>query len=257
MDFKVIVENEEALGNSHIFLTGFHGLGECGFIVVRHIVEAMNLERVAVITSLDGSPPFVSVEGGKIRLPFEIYAKNEIAVFVPFIQPYRHLQVEFAEKLAEWVLSRKHFKECLLIGGVDERLKTDPDTSFAYIPSRQYKNERSQNEKHIEKIENMVLDTGLYVAGPLAIMLGYFDLRNFSSLALLSYAARDRPDPLAAARAIKHISEILTMQNISFEVDVRELEDNAQLIEAEIKRQLEFEQETIEKTKDDPSRLYT
>lgn len=257
MDFKVIIENEDLLCQSHIFLTGFHGLGECGFIVVRHIVETMNFERVAVITSLDGSPPFVSVETGKIRLPFEIYAKNGIAVFVPFIQPYSHLQVEFAEKLAEWILSRQHFKECLLIGGVDERLKSNPDISFAYIPSRQYKINRQSDPEHIKKIEEMVLGTGLYVAGPLAIMLGYFDLRNFSSLALLSYAARDRPDPLAAARVIKHISEILSKQNIRFEVDVNELEENAQLIGVEISKQLEFEQETIEKTKDDPSRLYT
>jgi len=257
MDFKVIIENGEALDKTSIFITGFHGLGECGFIVVRHIVEALDFERVAVITSLDGSPPFVSVEDKKIRLPFEIYAKDEIAVFIPFIQPYRHLQVEFAEKLAEWVLSRKHFKECLLIGGVDERLKTNPDNDFSYIPSRQYKAQRKENNAYIEEIEQKVLDTGLYVAGPLAIMLGYFDLRNFSSLALLSYAARDRPDPLAAARAINRISEILAMQNIALEIDISELEENAQLIEEEIKKQLAFEQETIEQSKDDPSRMYT
>ena len=250
MKFKIFKEDPDLLEKCRVFVGGWHGLGEIGYICVSHLVQELNLKRVATIMS-SGAPPFISVQENQLRLPFEIYAneETELAVFIPHLQPYRHVQIEFSEKLSEWILNHSNLEVGYFIGGVDARLKVNEQT-LQYIPSREFRNYTNVPDSFKQEVDENLLDSGLFVAGPLAIMLGYLDMNLFPAIGLLAYAERERPDPLGAVAAIEKLSEILDLS-----ISTDELVKNARAIEEEIKRQLAPIEET---NKDSQSRrMYT
>ncbi|MHA1214585.1 MAG: proteasome assembly chaperone family protein [Candidatus Hodarchaeales archaeon] len=250
MKFRIFKENSSILDNCKTFIGGWHGLGEIGYICVSHLVQELDLTRIATIMS-SGAPPFISVYQNHLKLPFEIYGSPDydFAVFIPHLQPYRHVQIEFSERLSEWILEHNNFESAYFIGGVDVRLKT-PDKSLQYIPTRSFKDYQGIPDEFKEEVKDNLLDSGLFVAGPLAIMLGYLDMNSFPALGLLAYAERERPDPLGAVVAIEKLNYLLKIS-----VDTEELINNARMIEEEIKRQLA----PIEETNKDPHirRIYT
>lgn len=110
------------------------------------------MQRIATIMS-SGAPPFISVEKGKLRLPFEIYGKKGLdsAVFIPHLQSYRHAQIKFSEKLSEWILGHKNFEITYFIGGVDINLKAS-DNPLQYIPIRAFFSHSSLPSGFIEEV---------------------------------------------------------------------------------------------------------
>ncbi len=233
MKFKIFHEDQKILDQCKRFIAGWHGLGEIGYITVSHMIEDLKLKRIATIMS-SGAPPFISVQNSQLRLPFEIYGKEEydFAIFIPHLQPYRHVQIEFSERMSEWILKQENLSEAYFIGGVDARLKSS-ENDIQYIPTRAFLHSPNLNSKFVEEIKANLLEPGLFVAGPLAIMLGYLDMSMFPAVGLLAYAQRERPDPLGAVATIKKLNYILGV-----DVNTNELVQNAQTIEEEIKRQL-------------------
>ena len=64
-------------------------------------------------------------------------------------------------------------------------------------------------------------------------MLSEFEIHSFPALALLPYASSTRPDPAAAAVAIRTICKTYSMK-----VNVSDLEKDAKDIEAEIEHRM-------------------
>ncbi len=240
MQFEVIIENKKALAKCKRFVTGFHGLGEVGFITVRHMVEELKCERVAIISS-SASPPFISIEKGRLKLPFEIYAHEDIAIFIPHLQPYRHVQIEFSEHLSNWIM-QQGFEEGYFVGGVDSRLRSG-DENIRYIPTREFITQKKE-------LDAPFLEDELFVAGPLAVMLGLLDLNQFSALGILTYADRSRPDTNSAAEAVTKLALILDIK-----VDISSLLEDKQEIEEKLLQKLAAAQE--EEKSDQPAQLYT
>ncbi|MHA1947798.1 MAG: PAC2 family protein, partial [Candidatus Hodarchaeales archaeon] len=118
MKFKVFYEDQNLLDQCRTIVAGWHGLGEIGYITVSHLIQELKLKRIATIMS-SGAPPFISVQNSQLRLPFEIYGKEEydFAIFIPHLQPYRHVQIEFSEKMSEWILQQKNLELAFFIGG--------------------------------------------------------------------------------------------------------------------------------------------
>ncbi|MFX0014567.1 MAG: proteasome assembly chaperone family protein [Promethearchaeota archaeon] len=253
MKFKIFIEQPEILDQCHVFISGWHGLGEIGYITVSHFVQELKMQRIATIMS-SGAPPFISVQDNQLRLPFEIYGDEELdfAVFIPHLQPYRHVQIEFSEKLSEWILGNKNFEIAYFIGGVDKNLKVS-DNPLQYIPSRALYSYSSLPDGFTEEVKTNLLDSGLFVAGPLAIMLGYLDMNMFPAIGLLAYAERERPDPLGAVAVVDKLNILLKVK-----VKTKKLIRNAEVIEEEIKRQLAPMEETNkEKIPLGDRRMYT
>ena len=123
-----------------------------------------------------------------------------------------------------------NFKDAFLIGGLDKRLK-DASEDYRLVPTSQYLESPRGIPK--EKLEQNLLQEGLFVTGPLAVMIGMLDLQRFPALAVLAYATRERPDPAGSANAVKCINEIL-----SLDIEVESLIENARKIEEEIKKKL-------------------
>ena len=182
MKFKIFHEDQKIIDQCKTFIAGWHGLGEIGYITVSHLIEDLELKRIATIMS-SGAPPFISVQNNQLRLPFEVYGKEDFdfAVFIPHLQPYRHVQIEFSEKLSEWILKQKNLEVAYFIGGVDVRLKSS-ESDIQFIPTRTFLDHPKLPDSFSTEVKDNLLDPGLFVAGPLAIMLGYLDMSLFPAL---------------------------------------------------------------------------
>ncbi|MHA2271391.1 MAG: proteasome assembly chaperone family protein [Candidatus Hodarchaeales archaeon] len=234
MNFQVLFDkNSSIIDDSNTIICGFHGLGEVGWIACRHLVDALDLDRFGVVQSSTAAPPFISMEGEKLCLPFELYGREKgPVVFLSRLQPYRHAQVEFSLELADWI--GKNFQNGFFIGGVDARLRTS-DFNLRYIPTRALLAGKANNKLDItfQEIRDHVLEPGLFVTGPLAVVMGHLDLLNFPGLGVLAFAERERPDPVAAVNAVKKIGEILKI-----EIPVEELLKNATEVQEQLQQHL-------------------
>ncbi len=210
-------------------ITGFHGIGTTGFIAIKYIIDQIQAERVGTIIS-NQLPPFITTKDGKISLPFEIFQKEENAMLIPHFQPYRNEHRIFSEKIVEWTMESQ-FKKAILIGGLDARLKKDDGDKIRVIATSAFL-EKYQDESL------PILEDGLFVTGPLALMLTFYEINDFPAIGLLPYAESSRVDPLAASQAIKKINELT-----SLDIETTKLIQDAELIEQNL-------EEVITQTKD-------
>jgi len=211
--------DEDKILKNNILITGFHGIGTTGFIAIKYITSEMEAKKIGTILS-DIQPPFITTKDGKISLPFEIFQKDKTVMLVPQFQPYRHEHKSFAESLVDWSIKSK-FHQTILIGGLDSRLKKKPDDKIRAIATTSY----------LEKFESKIpiLEDGLFVTGPIALILTFYEVNNFPAIALLPYAESSRADPLAASVAIEAINGLA---NLSISTD--KLIQDAEIIEKDL-----------------------
>ena len=210
-------------------ITGFHGIGTTGFIAIKYIINQIQAERVGTIISSQ-LPPFITTKDGKMSLPFEIFQKEENTMFIPHFQPYRNEHRAFSEKIVDWTMESQ-FQKAILIGGLDARLKKDEGDKIRVIATSAFL-------KKYQSESLPILEDGLFVTGPLALILTFFEINDFPAIGLLPYAESSRVDPLAASQAIKKINELT-----SLDVNTTKLIQDAKLIEQNL-------EEVINQTKD-------
>jgi len=221
--------------NDNILLNGWHGVGECGFISLNHLVKELEARRIGVIVT-ESMPHFVTMKDGHLSYPFEIYKKDNLVIILPFFDPIKTEYIELTKAIVEWTVEEK-FSQAILIGGLDNRLKDNAKLKCLYTDAFKLKH---------PKFDIELLDEGLYVTGPLAYTLMFFGLKNFPALTLLPYADRSRPDPMAASIAIEVINNLLEIN-----VDVNELIEEAERIEKKIQSLIKASQNKLQTTEID------
>ena len=205
-------------------ITGFHGVGETGYISVSYLVHALNAQRIGFV-DVAHPPPFIATSETGLVTPFEIYRSSRIVLVKLEFSPHRLEEAEFAKSIAHWAMANK-FKDAVLIGGLDSSLQSGSDGA-RIVPTHSYPVAGM-------KIKHHMLESGLFVYGPLAVMLGEFEKKNFPAVAVLPYASANHADPKAAATAIRTISKAYGMK-----VDVKDLEYDAKDIEKELDKRLQ------------------
>ncbi|MHA1124459.1 MAG: proteasome assembly chaperone family protein [Candidatus Heimdallarchaeota archaeon] len=221
--------NDKKEFKENTLITGFHGIGTTGFIAIKYIIDHIQAERVGTIISSQ-LPPFITTKDGKMSLPFEIYQKEENTMLIPHFQPYRNEHRSFSEKIVDWTI-KSQFKKAILIGGLDARLKKDEGDKIRVIATTTF----------LEKYKNEslpILEDGLFVTGPLALLLTFYEINDFPAIGLLPYAESSRVDPLAASQAIMKINQLT-----SLDINTTKLIQDAELIEQNL-------EEVITQTKD-------
>lgn len=234
-DVEFIFETEQNFEGCTL-LNGWHGIGECGFISMSHLVENLEFNRIGFIIT-DNIPQFISIKNEQITFPFEIYRKDNLVVIIPIFEPIKSEHLLFTKSIVDWSIDEK-FLQAILIGGLDSRLQAEHDVKGIYTRS-------FNKDDYISAIP--VLDEGLYVTGPLAYMLMFYELNNFPAVALLPYAERSRPDPVAASIAIEQINLILGIN-----VDTEGLLKQAEKIEKDIESLIQASK--TKKDRKDPDR---
>ncbi len=228
--------DEDLRGTS--LITGFHGLGATGYIAVKHSITSLDAELIGYISS-DRIPPFVSVDEGRLALPFEVYRKDDYVFVLTNVPPHPKERQEFSKALAEWAIS-SGMDAAYLIGGLDSRLKASEKDRIRCAVTKKFSKHADLGAPQLEK--------GLFVVGPLAIMLAHFEISAFPAIALLPYANPMRPDPMAAAVAVEYLDKMTR-----FSIDTSQLVNDAQRIEAEIQELMKQRQD---RTKSDQKTLY-
>lgn len=216
--FEIILKDGFKIEPGSTFICGFHGLGEVGFLSTAHLTRTLNAERVGFIKS-DMLPLFVSMENDRLVLPFEIYsyAEKNMIFFVPRFQPHQSEQWSWIDRLAKWIIDCR-FSEILLLGGLDSSFKEDNE-DMRCVPTTAYR-------PMLEKWSVPLLEEGLFVAGPLALLLAELEMRDVPAIGLLTYATRGRPDPRSAATMLGRINQVYDIK-----ADVDQLLEESKEIE--------------------------
>ncbi|MHA1910740.1 MAG: proteasome assembly chaperone family protein [Candidatus Kariarchaeaceae archaeon] len=278
VDIRLIDGFSKADLKGSTFISGFHGLGESGYIAVNHLIEQLNAVKIGYILT-DLLPPFITLKQGSLSLPFEIYYHENLVFVAPSFEPYRLEQRAFSKVLVDFCLECE-MKAAYLIGGLDNRLMSIDeeadqleDTSLETNPVTEDPSEDPSASEEMEDDELLSelfrvvktaafvspddpnfdlndLDEGLFVTGPLALILMYFELNNFPALAILPYAERNRPDPSAASIALEVLNHLLEI-----DVDLAELEEEAFNIEADIQKMLDLSRSMQDERKFDQNFL--
>jgi uncharacterized protein len=215
----------------NILITGFHGIGEVGYIASSQLIEAFNGERIGIIDS-EALPSFVAMDKNRLSLPFEIFKFDKFVTILPNFQPIPQEIHGFCRGIVEWVISNE-FKEAFLIGGLDNRFQKADEKPFRCVLTQKF-------EDKAKNLDLPILERGLYVTGPLALLLAYFEMEDFPALSILPYGKRDRPDPRAASIAVEQFSKLYNV-----EVDISELLKDAQKIEEELEEMLRQQKEKM------------
>ena len=197
-------------------ITGFHGIGSTGYLAIKHIIQTLNLNRVAILDN-EHSPPLSSIKSGRIVTPFEIYKSQNLAFLRIEVPPLNNNENIFFREICELIIS-KRFKEVILIGGLDSVLKTD-NTTFRYVKTESYTLPAFFNN-------SIQLENDRLIIGPVAQILNFMEIKNFPTFCILPYASATRIDPRAASEAIKLISQIF-----NFDIDIESLLTQAEKIE--------------------------
>jgi len=284
VDIRLIEGHSKSDLKGCTFISGFHGLGESGYIAVNHLIEQLNAVKIGYILT-DLLPPFITLKQGSLSLPFEIYHYENLIFVAPSFEPYRLEQRAFAKVLVDFCIECE-MKAAYLIGGLDNRLissNEDPDqledTSLESVPASEEslneptdkddtdKSDEVKDEEFLSDLFRVVrtavfappedldfdlvdLDEGLFVTGPLALILMYFELNNFPAMAILPYAERNRPDPNAGSVALEVLNHLLEI-----DVDLSELEEEASNIESDIQRMLDLSRSMQDERKFDQNFL--
>lgn len=170
----------------------------------------------------DQLPSFVSLDNDRLSLPFEFYKYENFVFFIAKIHPAQSEMNEIMKKLVNWIVTNK-MSESILIGGLDSHLKEEDEleTDLKVVPTKTFKDANKIGPN---------LDKGLFVTGPLALMLIYFEMLEFPACAVLPYCERERPDPRASAVALKTINKLYP----NLKIDLEKLYSDAKKIEEEI-----------------------
>jgi predicted ATP-grasp superfamily ATP-dependent carboligase len=223
------IVNKKDLRNCTL-ISGFHGIGETGYIAVSYLVHALSAERIGFV-KVAYPPPFIATSEDGIVTPFEVYKKGNIVIVKLEFTPHRSEEAEFSKTLASWAVKEK-FRDAVLVGGLDSTFRSG-EGDYRIVPTRTYLVKS-------KKFSAATLDPGLFVYGPLAVALSEFEINSFPAVAVLPYATAARADPGAAAVAIRSICKAYSLK-----VNVSDLEKDAKEIEEEIDRRLKQTKESL------------
>lgn len=209
---------DESLRGADLFVTGFKGFGAVGYITTLHIVESLSCSRTGFILPKYMPEEATPDHSGGIAAAFTLYAcevsGKRVAVLVNHDIPLVQERSRFAEAIVSW-LQDTGIREAVLVGGFDARFREGGE-GLRWIASSAY----------TRRLEEPRMQKGLYVIGPLALLLVFAEARSYPAVAILPYAEASRPDPRAAAVAVRKIEELYGIS-----IGVEDLLEEARRIE--------------------------
>jgi len=186
-------------------ILGFPGVGMVGSIASEFIIHKLGFEEVGHIRS-EKLPALAIIRKSRPEAPIRIYKKGTTLVLVSDVMIPDNLTHEFASELVKWIKSKSP-KEVIILGG-SEKKKGDK----VYVVS--------WKDKYIDDtgLEQMKLGFVVGIYGPLMMELKEMGMGGYLVLA----EATPMPDPMAAAKIIRHVSS-----RIGIKVDPTPLEKEA------------------------------
>jgi len=217
---------EDSIEEPWLFVTGFKGYGLVGYITTLYLADALECKRRGLILT-KYMPEAVTVDDEGIVPPFELYScshgRGELVILVNHDLPHIRERTVFAEALTGWV-KEQGFKEAVYIGGFDSRFRVSGE-DYRWIATSWWK----------RRLEGPGMVKGLYVVGPLALLILFSELKQIPAATILPYAEPGRPDPRAAAIAVSVLNDLYGLN-----VSIDRLLEEASKVE-EMLAQLEYQ----------------
>jgi len=214
--FRIVLDVDEEELRGAVLVTGFRGFGMVGYLVSKYLALLLKAEKVGYILTSQ-TPPMILVEEDGVGFPFDIYLVREpvrTIIIVNRALPEREKMDEYVEGVAEWA-SRIGVKYSVLTGGLSRDYKPEEEKyGYRYVANRFYQG---------PELEAPVMEEGLGVMGPLALLYVYMDYYKVPALIVLPYSTVEEVDYAAAAVGVKLIAEKM----LGVEVDVSKLEELA------------------------------
>ena len=184
------------------------------------MVQALKAKLIGYIVT-DFLPPFLSVKEERLVLPFEIYRHDDIVLINTYFEPYKLEHRSFAQEVVNWSI-KNDLNQIVLIGGLDSRLRIEENILAKAVYSTAFKS-------HSPDTKLDMMDEGLFITGPMALILMYSEIKQYPTIGIMPYAERSRPDPIAASHAVEIINDLLNL-----DCGIDELIQEAESIENEI-----------------------
>jgi len=214
--FRIVLDVDEDELRDAVLVTGFRGFGMVGYLVSKYLALLLKAEKVGYILTSQ-TPPMILVEEDGVGFPFDIYLVREpvkTIIIVNRALPEREKMDEYVEGVARWA-SRIGVKYSVLTGGLSRDYKPDEEKyGYRYVANRFYEG---------PQLEAPVMEEGLGVMGPLALLYVYMDYYKVPAVIVLPYSTVEEVDYAAAAVGVKLIAEKM----LGVEVDVSKLEELA------------------------------
>ena len=223
MEIVSDLSKDETRGS--VLITGFRGFGLVGYLVSKYMALSINAKKRGYILLHEAMPPLVMIEEDGVGYPFDIYHSREkrVTVVVNRALPERELQDEYVRGLARWI-SDMGFKYVILAGGLSREFRPrDERHEYRWLPNSYYKG---------PKPEAPLMETGLGVVGPLALLYIYLDYYQVPAIMVLPYAVAERVDYDAVLVGLR----VITKDLLEVEVSLEELEKIAKLHRMELER---------------------
>ena len=227
-------------------VTGFHGIGGVGFLTTKYLADELKAERIGFIKTRY-LPPYVFLENKVLKFPYEIYKSDNLVFIIYNVQLELKDMYEVVKAIVEWTIAN-NFNKAILFGGLDIRFRKKNDIyKYRIVPTSAYARE-------LQKIDDkLFLEDKLYVVGPLALLLAYYELEDFPAVAVLPYAYPNKNDYIAVATAVDVFNE-MTGIKVNTEKLIK-LAEREQKIERELSELVRKYEKTLE-VKDKDKLLY-
>lgn len=244
---RFLIDNESVLKDLKIFITGFYGLGLCGYLTTKILYDAASLEnklqRIAIVWS-DSMPPIVEVDNnGKFRYPVEVYRVDTAAAILLFrYQPSIDLQISIADIVTG--MAKKYNMTLILCGGIDiNALPTHrrKDADVVYVCNSVFEEKYIKNSKswNVPKSPPEVI-----VSGGIALVLMHADLKSVPAVSLLTptIAKIGYIDYFASLKLAKRLIRLF-----GIDLSLEQIEERIQRAEAQRILQMMRQRKKLEK----------
>ncbi len=162
-----------------VLVTGFPGFGKIGYVVPRYLATALKLSKAGyVITSR--MPSIVVMEDDGVGFPFEIYHGSGLTVIVNRAVPDPRDQVAYCSELAS-LAARAGISYAILVGGLSREYEpSDEKYGYRWLRNSHYKG---------PALKAPLMDQGLGVVGPLALLHIFMEHYSVPSIMVLPYSS--------------------------------------------------------------------
>src|SRR5881628_199455 len=96
MTVRLLVDSKNLRGST--LVTGFHGVGQTGYIATSYMIHALKANRIGFV-DVSNPPPWVGTAEGGLVTPFEVYRKNKVVLIKLEFSPHRSEEAEFKGSL--------------------------------------------------------------------------------------------------------------------------------------------------------------
>ena len=223
-----------------MMVVGFPTHGLVGSVAASYLVHTLDMTSVAYMTS-EEFPPTVIMEEGVVSAPVRFYASKvvcgvdrsceQLVVAISDIQPPAESLNHLGRAILDWA-ETKGVQLIVAVEGqpLDEEIRGD-----ARVVAMANRAAAPLLGKYRFEPANGVV-TG-FAGGLLLAAIG----RNTPVLCLVAQAHKDYPDARAAAKVIETINPLVPM----LVLDTKPLREKAQEIEAEVRRNLTKQQQSM------------